>query len=318
MIITILVIFFNMFLLFFPQIVLSAAREGLLLWFNNVLPSLLPFIIATNMLVALGFVASAGKFLAPVMHFVFKLPGAAGFGLVTGLTSGYPMGAKTVGDLCRTNQLTPQQAQHLLAFSNNAGPLFILGVVGVGMFQCVRVGYILWAAHVLAALILGMLLRPGTVHKNSNYRGGVGDSPIIGGEVHQGLVQPKNPGKILGEAVKNAMESMTLIGGLIIFFSVVVAVIGELGLPVDSVWGSVLAGMIEVTGGVHKLSANGVSVVALGAAAFIVAFGGLSVHAQSLHFTAGTGIRALPYLLAKILHGIIAAGLTVILWSIGN
>jgi ABC-type glycerol-3-phosphate transport system permease component len=54
LIIAILVVLFNIFLLIFPQIVLGAARDGLLLWFNNVLPSLLPFMVATNMLIMLG------------------------------------------------------------------------------------------------------------------------------------------------------------------------------------------------------------------------------------------------------------------------
>ncbi|MCL2456865.1 MAG: sporulation integral membrane protein YlbJ, partial [Defluviitaleaceae bacterium] len=150
MIIAILIVMFNIFLLIFPQIILTAARDGLMLWFNNVLPSILPFMIATNMLISLGFVDVLSKFLAPIMQKIFGLPGAAGFGLIAGLTSGYPIGAKTAADLRRNGKLSAQEAQHLISFCNNAGPLFILGVVGAGMFENVRIGYILWAAHVFA------------------------------------------------------------------------------------------------------------------------------------------------------------------------
>jgi len=306
LIITILVITFNIFLLIFPKIVLTAARDGLMLWFNNVLPSLLPFMIATNMLILLGFVNFAGRALSPVMRFLFKLPGAAGFGFITGLTSGYPMGAKTVADLRRSNQLALSEAQHLLAFSNNAGPLFIVGVVGVGLFESARAGYVLWAGHVLAAIVLGILLRPKTRPEGGNFLETA--SPTRPSE--------NNTGQVLGEAVKNAMESMALIGGLIIFFSVVVALAEYLVLPSDALFGGIFAGLAEVTGGVRRLAAPELSIVTLGAAAFVIGFGGFSVHAQSFHFTAGTGIKILPYLIAKVGHGVIAATFTVILWSV--
>ena len=61
LIIAVIVFVFNIFLLIFPQVVLPAAREGLLLWFNNVLPSMLPFMIATNMLISLGFAQALGN-----------------------------------------------------------------------------------------------------------------------------------------------------------------------------------------------------------------------------------------------------------------
>jgi len=301
LIITILILTFNIFLLIFPRIVLAAARDGLLLWFNNVLPSLLPFMIATNMLILLGFVNYAGKVLAPVMRFLFKLPGAAGFGLVTGLTSGYPMGAKTVADLKRSGQISTREAQHLLAFCNNAGPLFILGVVGVGLFESSHVGYILWISHVLAAIVLGVILRSKDQQPE---------------KYSENTVEPAPIGKVLGESVKNAMEAMALIGGLIIFFSVAVALVEYLVLPDNPLFSGVFAGIVEVTGGVRRLAVPQASSATLGAAAFVIGFGGFSVHAQSFHFTSGTEIKIMPYLMGKFMHGVIAAVLTIIIWNI--
>ena len=306
MIITILIVTFNIFLIIFPRIVLNAAREGLLLWFHNVLPSLLPFIIATNILIALGFSKFLGKILAPMMEWAFKLPGIGGFALVTGLTSGYPMGAKTIADLYRDGELTTRESQHLLAFCNNAGPLFIVGVVGVGLFGSTRIGYILWMAHILAALILGLILTP---RKKLTFSS---NASFLQAWKEFRAYKPAF-GTVLGNAVKNAMESLVFIGGLIIFFSVVVAVIGEVIDLDNSIFSGILAGIFEVTGGVQRLSVLGeVNVFILAAAAFVVAFGGLSIHAQTFHFVGGIGIKTLPYLMAKFFHGVIAAGLTVI------
>ena len=328
MIIAILIFAFNIFLLIFPNIILPAARTGLLLWFNNVLPSLFPFIVASNMLMALGGVKLLGNVIAPIMEFLFKLPKEGGFALIVGFTSGYPLGAKVVADLHKDRQLSNNDAQHMLGFCNNAGPLFIVGVVGIGMFQSSQIGYVLWVGHVIAALLLGIMLRfLKKPDKNDNGQEVIAtNSPQKINSINTNLEQlpqksevsnKTNIGMVLGESVKNAMESMTLIGGLIIFFSVVIAIV-EAFLehlqefsPNGVMMNGLIAGTIEVTGGLSRLACSNPSSSNLAIAAFIIAFGGFSIHAQTLHFTSKTGIRVMPYLFAKIVHGVIAAIITI-------
>ena len=307
------------FLLKFPREVLSASRDGLMLWFNNVLPALLPFIVVVNILVAMGFVETISRIFSPFMRLVFKLPGAGGFALITGLISGYPMGAKTIADLWGRGEITTKEAQRLLAFCNNAGPLFIVGVVGVGLLENSTAGYVLWAGHVAAALIIGIITR-GQINGNISQ---INDGQHSKGE--NGVFWTKkrftkknempNFGKVLGDAVKNAMEALVLVGGLIIFFTVVVRVITVIIGEVPYI--GVLAGAIEVTGGVKLLadaSAGVISPASMAVIGGVIAFGGFSVHAQALHFTSGTGIKAGVYILYKILNGVVAAGLTWLLW----
>ena len=300
MIITILIFMFNILMLIFPQIVLTAARDGLLLWFNNVLPSLAPFIIATNMLMSLGFAKFLGKLLAPMMNRAFALPGVAGFALVTGLISGYPLGAKTVADLHKQGEITNDDAQHLLSFCNNAGPLFIVGVVGVGLFHSSFVGYLLWFTHVLAALVVGLMMARGKKFSRTA-------STRVSVLFNEFKSSPRPPiGKALGDAVKNAMDSLVFIGGLIIFFSVVVAIGDELLELDDSIYAAIFAGLAEVTGGVKRLSLLAPSYLTVGFTAFLIGFSGLSIHAQTLHFISETGIKTVPYIFAKFLHGVLA------------
>jgi len=330
------------FILFFPREVLNAAREGLLLWFNNVLPALLPFIVAANILTALGFVRLIGILAQPFMKTVFKLPGAGGFALITGLISGYPMGAKTVADLWRTGEITTKEAGRLLAFCNNAGPLFIVGVVGVGLLGDSAAGYVLWAGHVATALIIGLLTRgwgrSGSFDKiqqrpyvvvpvenrpartetaNASTQFSVtGGSDLKRNDYIKG---EHNIAKALGEAVKNAMEALLVVGGLIIFFSVVVKVITIITGDLPFIAEGIMAGVMEITGGVKILaetSGEVISPVRIGIIGGIIAFGGFSVHAQALHFTSGTGIKAGNYILFKALAGVIAAGVTWAIWSL--
>jgi nucleoside recognition membrane protein YjiH len=308
LIIPILIGLFNISLLLYPREVIDAARGGLLLWFQTVLPSLLPFVVGMNLLIKLGFLRFIGEVISPVTMKIFGVPGAGGVALITGITSGYPIGAKTVGDLCRAGDVKPEDAQRLLAFCNNAGPLFIVGAVGIGMFGDAKAGYILWAGHVLGALAVGIINRiickkMGGEASNSNI--------LYTATRNYRRFRQENEcsmGKILGESVKNAMESLLLVGGLIIFFSVVVCILQ---------WPGALSGLFEITGGARAISSQGANTAALAMAAGVIGFGGFSVHAQALHFTAGTGVKAVPYLLWKALHGLLAAGFTALLWS-GN
>ena len=312
-------LFLMIFILFFPQDVLNAARDGLVLWFNNVLPALLPFIVVVNLLTALGFVRLIGKWAAPLMKWAFGLPGAGGFAFITGLISGYPVGAKTVADLWRSKTITTLEAQRLLAFCNNAGPLFIVGVVGVGLMGDSRAGYVLWAGHIISAGIAGILINMGYTkhHPDKN-------TPNLKKMQYVDSVFEKKGtlidfGKALGDAVKNATETLLLVGGLIVFFSVVVRAIsiatGDLSFMAEGV----IAGIVEVTGGVKILASIPAGIISpqqMAVIGGVIAFGGFSVHAQALHFTSRTGVRAGVYIVHKALGGIIAAGVTWLLWSL--
>ncbi|MCL2363136.1 MAG: hypothetical protein FWC71_00560 [Defluviitaleaceae bacterium] len=287
-IIPVLIGLFNITLLLYPRVVLLAAREGLLLWFLTVLPSLLPFMIATNLLIKLG---------------VFGKMNSEFAAFLMGLVSGYPMGAKTVGDMYRTGDIEPQNARWLLSFCNNAGPLFIVGVVGMGMFGSASVGYALWITHVLAALTIGAFgwfkkrNRIIQVRKKTNF-------------------EPESPpiGRILSDSVKNAMEAMALVGGLIIFFNVAAQILRTVLAIESPLLMGFFAGFLEVTGGARMVSSQNVGFATLALAAAIIGFGGLSVHAQALHFIAGTGMRPAVYFMYKALHGLLAAGLMALAW----
>lgn len=121
---------FILFLLLYSKSNLSAAKSGLNLWANSVLPSLLPFFIATELLGYTNVVALCGKFLNKFMRPIFNVPGEGAFALLMGIISGYPVGAKIVANLKEQKLCTSIEAERLIAFTNNSGPLFIVGTVG--------------------------------------------------------------------------------------------------------------------------------------------------------------------------------------------
>jgi hypothetical protein len=118
-------------------------------------------------------------------------------------------------------------------------------------------------------------------------------------------------GQIMGQSVVSAMETMLMVGGFIVLFTVIIGVLDEAGL--FALFGGtessllskgVAAGFIEVASGINNL--DGIGRGAMVAAAGIVSWGGMCIHAQSLGYIGKTDIGAFSYLTGKVLHAVFA------------
>ena len=159
LIIPITFILFTIFLVVFSKSNLSAAKDGLSLFANSVLPSLLPFFIATELLSYTGIIEILGKVLNKFMRPIFNVPGEGAFAFIMGIISGYPIGAKIVTNFRQNGICTKEEGERLLAFTNNSGPLFIIGTVGISLFFDTRTGILLFLSHILACISVGIVFR---------------------------------------------------------------------------------------------------------------------------------------------------------------
>lgn len=82
LIIPITFVLFTIFLVVFSKSNLSAAKEGLSLFANSVLPSLLPFFIATELLSYTGIIEVLGRTLNRFMRPIFNVPGVGALHLL--------------------------------------------------------------------------------------------------------------------------------------------------------------------------------------------------------------------------------------------
>lgn len=128
-IIPIILCSFMIFLILFSTSNIIAAKNGLELWATTVVPSLFPFLFATELLGKTKIVQYLGKTLNKIMRPLFNVPGEGSFAFIMGLISGYPVGAKIVTDFRNNGICTKDEGNRMLAFTNNSGPLFIIGTV---------------------------------------------------------------------------------------------------------------------------------------------------------------------------------------------
>ena len=291
----------------------DSVAEALALCARSVVPSLFPFLVASSALLALGFGELAAPWLAGLMEPLFRVPGAGSAALVLGLVGGYPIGAKTAADLYRENLVSREEAERLLAFCNNSGPAFILGVVGAGVFASSRVGVLLYLAHAAASICIGILFR--------FYKAG----PTARREERQSRPQfhAQRFTTAFTGSIKISFLSTLNICAFVVFFTVVIQLLIRSGfLPgLAQVLGTVLApfgltpewaqrlltGALEISSGVWTLSGDGTLSGKLILAAFMLGWAGISVHCQVLSFIGGSGLSVGTYLVGKLLHGGLSA-----------
>lgn len=259
----------------------QAVREGLALCAGSVIPALFPFLAVSGLLTALD----AGE--SPALGPLARLLGCSRAGaraFLLGLTGSYPVGARTVAQLYRRGGISRREACRLLLFSNNCGPAFILGVAGLGCFGSLRAGVLLWGVHILAALVIALALP------------------------RQAAEPPERPGSVparpplvpaLIAAVRDAAGTMVYICGFVVFFLVLLRVMGR----VTGLSHPVLSGAVELTQGILALPHTRRGFVW---AAGLLGWGGLSVHGQSAAVLSGTDLPMGPYLAAKAAHAAVS------------
>ncbi|WP_394184578.1 sporulation integral membrane protein YlbJ [Metabacillus halosaccharovorans] len=319
-----------------PKESLDASLRGLTIWWEVVFPSLLPFFIVSELLIGFGVVRFIGVLLEPLMRPVFRVPGVGGFVWAMGMASGNPAGAKLTARMRQEKQLTKIQAERLVSFTSSSNPLFIFGAVAVGFFDKPSLGILLAAAHYLGNLCVGLTMRfygksDGTF-KNGKKRLFPSPSQAFK-ELHSTRVNETRPlGKMLGDAVISSIQTLLMIGGFIILFSVfnkILAIIhvtqligivfsGALSLfhIASDLSVPLITGIFEITLGNQLVSETNASLLEkVMIASFILAFGGLSIQAQVASILADTDIRFKPFFIARILQGIYSSIIAFLLFK---
>lgn len=303
-----------------PREVGAAVREGLTLCFNVILPSLFPFFILTSLVISLGLAGYLGRLLEPVMAPLFHLNGACAAPLALGFIGGYPVGARAALTLYQSGQCTKVECERLLAFCNNSGPAFILGVVGAGVFADSRVGLLLCLVHAAASLCVGLVFR--FYRWEGQDRRSYSSPPIAAQRFSSAFTG----------AVTGAVGSTLNICAFVVCFTVILrlcvlsgilpALAGLLGrllspLGFTREWaGRLLTGALELSSGVWSLTGDGSLSGKVSMAAFLLGWAGVSVHCQVLSFLGESGLNVRTYLGGKLLHGLFSAGLTALLFRV--
>lgn len=323
-------------LIWMPDVGLQAALRGASVWWDVLFPALFPFFVLSDLLLGLGVVHFAGALLDPLMRPVFKLPGVGGFVVAMGFASGYPVGARLTSRLMEDGQLNREQGERLVTMTTTSDPIFLIGAVCIGFFGTMQPAFALAVAHYGGAMIVGLVsgfskhTQPKPLDKST---GGRFRAAVVA--MHRArLTDGRTFAVILQQAVRSSLMLMVIVGGLVVFFSAMLELLVHSGLLTG--FRLALSQLIHLFGAPSTLSTayvHGTFEVTLGAkaaaeaagaplvdrvaaAAFVLSWAGLSVHAQVAGLMTRTSWRYIPFARDRLLHGLIAIPLVYICWPL--
>ena len=302
-------------LLYAPSAAIAGVKAGLSVCTGTIIPALLPFLVLSGLVTALELPKLLSRIFAPLMRRLFRVPGVAAAPLLLGLTGGYPVGAAATAELVQRGDLSPEEGSRVLAFCNNTGPAFIVGAAGSGVFGSAKIGLLLYLSHILAAVAVGMIFSVGCKAP------GVKSAPTP--------IRAVRFAEALTGAVKGAVTAVLNICGFVVLFSTLRALLDALGV-FSGLAGwlaahlhiglqfvrAALTGVLELGGGITALQGLPPTPGDLALASFILGFGSLSVHCQTLAAVAGAELKTARHFAGRLLHGAISALLTFLIFTL--
>lgn len=312
-------IIFTGCLVIFSKSNLSAAKSGLVLWANSIVPSLFPFFVATELLSHTNFTYYLGRILNRFMKPIFNVRGEGSFAFIMGIISGYPIGAKIAANFRENNICSKEECERLLSFTNNSGPLFIIGTAGISMFGNSTIGFLLLITHLLASITVGIIFR---FWKHNVKYSSTGNNSYV---TPKDNISLSNLGGIIGNSISSSINTILLIGGFVVLFSVIISILQTsqlldvfsdclkplfnlLHIP-DEFSNGFVSGILELTNGLNMICNIHIKKLSINIilASFLLGLGGISILLQVWSVIAKTDLSIKPYILGKLLHACFSA-----------
>lgn len=225
-------IFLLFLLLVFHNETIAGTQNGLLLWYQTLIPSLLPFILITNALSETNtYQAVTCFFRNHPSHHVYEI-----MVVLLGNLCGYPIGGKIINDFVKNNYISPIQANKLLSLSSQASPMFLIGYVHLHILRNIIPLPIFLLSIYLPVLIFFLLFLYNDKSVASLYT-----SPAVGYQK-----------SCICDTFLHAVRIMVMIGMYVIIFSIFL----EILLPFCNFTpAKILLSFSEITTGLKLLDA---------------------------------------------------------------
>lgn len=329
------------FIVSYPESAFEASLSGLSLWWRLIFPALLPFLMLTELLTGFGVLHAAGVLLDPILRRLFGIPGAGGYVVAIGLVGGFTAGPDAITKLYGRGLVCRGDAERLMALTHIGNPVTMVTVIGVGMLHSPQAGVMIAIIHYSAGLAVGLLLpivskkyRTDEVIPSTGIRQQHplpkqnGKSNRRQSLIRQAIIAMKEArridgrtfGKLLGDAVLSSNQSLMLLGGFVMMFSVFEQWIRQLllaPLEASGLVASSISALLEThIGSIRMAKLEDLSmlwkIALIGAT---LGWSGLAQHAQVIGLARVAGLRYAPFLVARSLHAATAFLLTFALWD---
>lgn len=299
-----------------PDATFQYAYQGLYQWASKMVPTLFPFMMISSIMVYSGADLELGRMLSRIMKKIYGYSSYGLYAIFMGFFCGFPMGAKVVSDLYEGNKLSKEEAQSLIAFCNNIGPAYFMGIIipilhKSGYQTILPFVFGMYGIPAIYGIIMGHLYSKNRTSSNTYYPKTVNHTVPT---VKQSLATT------LKQSCIDNTQSLIILGGYITFTNAFRIFLDFLPLSVNSK--SILSSYLEIIGGVQAIyttTLNAEQKVFWSMTA--LCFGGVSCILQTSSFLEKSGLSIFHYIKHKVILTLFSAAyyyVLIQLYNVGN
>lgn len=239
--------------------------------------------VLSGIMIRMNLTDSFVKAVKPLLSPLFQVSASCLYAIIVGFLCGFPMGAIVTAQLYERNMITKKEAEFLLSFCNNIGPVYFLSFA-LPAIAVKKTLPCLFGMYGIP-LLYGLFLRY-TLYRNSLSQTDIStaQAPSVTSFM-----------QALDESVMASLTSITKLGGYMIFFNLL-NIIPELLLKRNIMLKNVSSAFLEITGGIQILGSKA-PLISLS----LLIFGGLSCIAQTNSSIQNTDLSLKKYVFHKLI-----------------
>ncbi|MBD5520501.1 MAG: hypothetical protein HDR03_04650 [Lachnospiraceae bacterium] len=305
---TLLALYLTYLLLHYPKQSLEYASIGLDLWFKKMIPTLLPFMILSGIMVRMNLTERFARCFHPLFHILWGTSLNGSYVILMGMLCGFPMGARVIGELCHAGKLSEDEGAYLLAFCNNIGPIYFISFV-MGTLS-LSGNYIPFIIMYGVPLVYGCFLHYMVYIKKAlcyflKKKQSYTYISYSGNNALKAQSAENHPTPSLLSAIDDSVISGLIgigkLGGYMVFFNL----LNVMFIPFSALSDKFLAlcnCILEITSGINRIGPSGFYMILI-----LLPFGGLSCIAQTYSMIKDTNLSISRYFMHKCIQTIITA-----------
>lgn len=271
------------------DVVISSTYEASILFFTKVFVSIFPFIILIDILLYYDYQDFLNKIFGNILSKLFNIDKNACIIFILSILTGCPSNAIYIKDMLDNKLIDIETSNKILLFSYFQSIPFIIGTIGIKLYNSLKIGLILWIFIFINNLLIGIY------QKN----------------IKQTIIQYKKTIKkdklisiIKKSIIKGITISFDILGNLIIF-TIIINLIKKL-IPLNSIFLSFISGILEITNGINQVSLLNINIkYKLLLTLFFLSFSGLSIIFQTTSILNNYKINIKRILIIRLIFSII-------------
>jgi hypothetical protein len=262
-------------IIFNNKLVTTNIQTAIILFQNKIFPSLFPFLVLSPLLINYGFLNISQKIFGSIMRKVFHLSENTSYIFLMSLFTGFPGSSMYAKELYNESLISKEDVSKIILFSHFSNPIFIFSMLSTKPLLVLSV-------HYLSNILIGLIFKSSTPINTSTKNKQIKQVSFF---------------TIFSKSIKQSIETLFFILGVIVFFFMLSSVINN---PIANVVLELSQGLIYV----NNYFENKRIIAAISSA--LLSFGGFSVHMQTYGILADLDFSYFKYLKARLFHALLS------------